>query len=29
LRGDQQRLATPGKSLWDIDPREMSSMCCW
>jgi hypothetical protein len=28
LRGDQQRLATPGKSLWDIDPREMSSMCC-
>jgi hypothetical protein len=28
LRGDQQRSATPGKPLWDIDPREMSSMCC-
>jgi hypothetical protein len=28
LRGDQQRATTPGKPLWDIDPREMSSMCC-
>jgi hypothetical protein len=29
LRGDQQRSTAPGKPLWDIDPREMSSMCCW
>jgi hypothetical protein len=29
LRGDQQRPTTPGKPLWDVDPREMSSMCCW
>jgi len=29
LRGDQQRSAAPGKPLWDVDPREMSSMCCW
>jgi hypothetical protein len=27
LRGDQQRPTTPGKPLWDVDPREMSSMC--
>jgi outer membrane receptor for monomeric catechols len=27
LRGDQQRTTTPGKALWDVDPREMSSMC--
>jgi hypothetical protein len=25
LRGDQQRPTTPGKPLWDVDPREMSS----
>ncbi|XP_033606147.1 centrosomal protein of 164 kDa isoform X3 [Cryptotermes secundus] len=25
LRGDQQRAITPGKPLWDVDPREMSS----
>ena len=29
LRGDLQRSTAPGKPLWDIDPREMSSMCCW
>jgi hypothetical protein len=28
LRGDQQRSTAPGKPLWDIDPREMSSTCC-
>ncbi|PSN39054.1 hypothetical protein C0J52_10104 [Blattella germanica] len=25
---DQQRPTGAGKPLWDIDPREMSSMCC-
>lgn len=28
LRGDQQRSTTPAKPLWDVDPKEMSSMCC-
>jgi hypothetical protein len=27
LRGDLQRSTPFGKPLWEIDPREMSSMC--